>query len=70
MAGQAPRAFSKFQMAVAAFGVYSLFGDVFGKSPVQVRATPLPLLLRRCGLAAADASSALRSARATGWSQR
>ena len=40
MAGQAPRAFSKFQMAVAAFGVYSLFGDVFGKSPVQVRAPP------------------------------
>ena len=69
MAGQAPRAFSKFQMAVAAFGVYSLFGDVFGKSPVQVRATPLPVLRRR-GLAAADASSALRSARATGWSQR
>ena len=36
-AGGAGRpAFSKVQMAVAAFGVFSLFGDVFGKDPIQV----------------------------------
>ena len=41
-------AFTKVQMAVAAFGVFSLFGHVFQKDPVQVHSRPPSSHRLRC----------------------
>eukprot|EP01047_Picozoa_sp_COSAG01_P092542 COSAG01_NODE_23890_length_798_cov_0.881259_2_plen_116_part_01 len=53
MPAAAPRPISRVQIAVATFGILSLFADAFGKSPQQVRpcrAAPAPIAAPRSAL--------------------
>jgi hypothetical protein len=58
----AAKGLSRVQLAVAAFGVYSLFGDVLGKSPIERTREKWASILANNNVTGAEANEAIAAA--------